>query len=240
MSNLLQTAINAALSQDWPKAINTNLSLIKENKNDINALNRLAHAYVQTGKISQAQKIYKKILALDKYNIIASKNLEKISTLPKSLKNYSWHPDRSVGTLSPSLFIEEPGKTKTVNLKNTAPAITLSHLNPGDPVVFFPKKHSIDIRTLNKDYLGALPDDFAFRLLRFLKAGYQYNAFIKSVSKKGVSVFIREQKRAKRFKYQPTFLTVPLGGQKNKLAEKSVPDLDEEEENEKVHEEEDS
>lgn len=240
MSDLLQTAISAALSCDWQKAIAINLSLLEENKDDINTLNRLAHAYVQIGKISQAKKIYKKILTLDKYNIIAAKNMEKIITMPKSAKGNQGRQKPGF-SLSPSLFIEEPGKTKTVSLKNTAPATILSHLNTGDPVVLYAKKHSIDVRTLNKVYLGALPDDFAFRFLRFLKAGYEYDTFIKSVSKKAVSIFIREQKRAKRFKSQPTFLAVSPQVAKNKSSEhKTVEGNEGEEESERTQEDEDS
>jgi len=208
MSNLSQIAITAALSGDWQKAISTNERLIKENKNDINSLNRLAHAYIQIGKLEQAEKIYKKILAIDKYNIIALKNLDKLAALAKRSKHTLGHK-ATFSSLSPSLFIEEPGKTKTVTLRNTAPATILSHLNPGDRVMLFPKEHSIDIRTLNKVYLGALPDDFAFRLLRFLKAGYEYETYVKNAGKNTLTVFIREIKRAKKFSSQPTFLTSP-------------------------------
>lgn len=207
MSNLLSTAINAALNQDWQKAISVNQNLLKENKEDINSMNRLAHAYIQIGKLDEARKLYKKILVIDKYNTIALKKLERLSTLPKVKTGKSTAYQRlAAPLLSPSLFIEEPGKTKTVNLKNTAPAGILSHLNPGEAVIFFPKRHSIEIRTQNKDYIGALPDDFAFRLLRFMKAGYDYEVFVKSATKNSVSIFIREIKRAKRFKSQPSFL----------------------------------
>lgn len=230
MSDLLQTAINAALSQDWQKAITANQNLLKENKNDVNSMNRLAHAYAQMGKIPEAKKLYKKILTLDKYNIIAQKNLEKLNALPKSAKsNQRLSP--LTYSLSPSQFLEEPGKTKTVALKNTAPASVLSHLNPGTPVVLFPKKHSIDIRTLNKIYIGALPDDFAFRLLRFLKVGYEYESFIKSASKNSVAIFIREIKRAKRFKSQPTFPTTSAGARSMLRDHKDIDETDEGSEN---------
>lgn len=209
MPNLLSTAINAALNQDWQKAIELNQSLLKENREDINSMNRLAHAYIQIGKLDEARKLYKKILDLDKYNSIALKKLERLSTLPKTKtgKSVSYRK-LSTPLLSPSLFIEEPGKTKTVSLKNTAPAGILSHLNPGEAIIFFPKRHSIEIRTQNKEYIGALPDDFAFRLLRFMKAGYDYEVFVKSATKNSVSIFIREIKRAKRFKSQPSFLSI--------------------------------
>lgn len=204
MSNLLQTAINSALSQDWKKAISANQDLLSENSEDLNSMNRLAYAYIQIGKIDEARKLYKRILAKDKYNNIAIKNLSKLNALPKSLKSVV-HKSSSL-TISPSLFIEEPGKTKTINLINIAPPSILSNLSPGAQVFFHPKKHAIDVRTDDKVYLGALPDDFAFKLLRFIKAGYEYNIHVKNSTKNSVSVFICETNRAKRFKSQPSFL----------------------------------
>lgn len=212
MSNLLQIAISAALCQDWQKAIQTNQSILKENKDDINSMNRLAHAFAQSGKLKEAKNLYKKILTIDRYNIIAQKNLDKLNSLPK-IKNSKVSIGRNISAtfaFLPSLFIEEPGKTKTVSLINTAPVSILSHLNPGDPIFFYTKKHTIDIRTVNKVYLGALPDDFAFKLLRFLKAGYKYSIYVKSTTKNSINVFIRETKRAKRYKSQPSFLSTSV------------------------------
>lgn len=167
-------------------------------------MNRLAYAYIQVGKIDEARKLYKKILVKDKYNIIAIKNLDKLNALPKSAKTIS-HKQAAL-TISPGLFIEEPGKTKTISLINIAPPSVLSNLNPGTEVFFYPKKHAIDIRNNDKIYLGALPDDFAFKLLRFIKAGYEYKIYIKNSTKNTVSIFICEINRAKRFKSQPSFL----------------------------------
>lgn len=225
MLNTTKDAIDAALSKDWQKAISINLNLLKENKDDINTLSRLAHAYIQTGKIAEAVKIYKKILVLDKYNNIAQKNLEKLASLPKTLKKVSL-PHVSPGQTSPCLFIEEPGKTKSVNLVNPAPAGILSQLNAATEVFFHTKKHTIEIRSENKTYLGALPDDFSFKLLRFLKAGYEYKIYVKSSTKNDICVFIQETKRAKRYKSQPSFINASI--LKNTLVEHKYKDGDDE------------
>lgn len=233
MSNLHQIAINAALSQNWSKAISANQDILKDDKEDINTLNRLAFAYTKFGKFEEAKKLYKKILGLDKYNIIAQKNLDKLNSIPKNLKA-SLKPSKSISgtfTIHPSLFIEEPGKTKTVVLINTAPASVLSHLNTGDPVFFYPKKHSVDVRTVDKVYLGALPDDFAFKLLRFIKAGYEYNIYIKNSTKNSVNIFIREVKRAKRYKSQPSFVPVSPAKLRSMQNGRKVSELDEDDEN---------
>lgn len=207
MDILIKQAISAALCHSWDEAVKLNLEILSDRENDIDSLNRLANAYIQSNKIEAAKKIYKKILILDKYNAIAIKNLDKISSLNKRTKlnsNMKISP-----SLSPSLFIEEPGKTKTVSLIHVAPASVLSILNIGDKVALFPKKHSIDVRTENKIHLGALPDDIAFRLLRFIKGGNTFEVYVKNVSKKCLMVFIKEASRGKKFFNQPTFISNP-------------------------------
>lgn len=233
MSDQTSIAIQAALTNDWEKAINTNKLILKENPEDINAMNRLAFALTQIRKLDEAKKLYKKILSLDKYNTIAHKNLEKIESYPKSNKS---NFQNKIYSLSPSLFIEEPGKTKTITLTNVAPSSVLSHINIGDEMMLTPKRHSLEVRTGNKIYLGALPDDIAFRLLRLIKGGNSYLVNIKNVSKNSISVFIREIKRGKRYVNQPSFISLlsehkplPLSTEKDENQEEEVSAGEEEE-----------
>ncbi len=206
MSTQTQKAINAALTCDWDKAISINKTLLKENENDIEALNRLAYALTQTDKTNQAKKIYRKILGIDRFNLIAQKNLEKLN-LFKNKKNFKKTRHQINTTLlTPNLFLEEPGKTKTVILKNVAPVSVLSNIQIGDLVHLYAKKHSIEVRNESKVYLGALPDDISFRLIRFLKSGNVYQTLVKNIQKNYVSIFIKEIIRGKRFSNQPTFI----------------------------------
>src|SRR3989344_4812814 len=83
MVTTIQAAIDSALAQNWLTAIKLNKELIKNNKDDIDSLARLAYALTQINDIEKAKKIYKKILSLDKYNSLAQKNLDKIINIPK-------------------------------------------------------------------------------------------------------------------------------------------------------------
>jgi len=65
-SDLAQEAINAALNEDWKKAILINTSIIKIEPTDVDALNRLARAYAETGNTVKAKIITKKVLKIDK------------------------------------------------------------------------------------------------------------------------------------------------------------------------------
>lgn len=198
-----QKAIQAALLCNWKEAEEINLRILKENPKSTQALNRLAYALLQQSKIDEAKKIYSKVLKIDKYNQIAAKNLQKVSNLKKIDRKI----DGQLPIIHPALFLEEPGKTKSTTLLNVAPFSILSSLTIGQEVFLHPKRFSIEVRDSQKRYLGALPDDLSFRLLRFLKEGNLYKVFIKSISKNASSVFIKEIQRFGKFKNQPSFIT---------------------------------
>jgi tetratricopeptide (TPR) repeat protein len=205
---LSKKAIDAALSHEWKDAVTLNESILDLDPNNVEAMLRLAYAHNQLQNIEKAKKIYRKVLAIDKYNYVAIKHINKLNALPKRGKKNADKDGRVQKKLSPILFLEEPGKTKTINLINVAPVSVLSQLEIGDAVSLNPKKHSLEVRDENKVYLGALPDDLAFRLLRLIQSGNNYSVIIKNTEKKTLSVFIREEKRGKRFQSQPSFLPV--------------------------------
>ena len=198
VDDLEKQAIQAAIKGAWIKAINLNRQLIKENSKNIAALNRLARAYWELGKTDQAKKIYKNTLTLDPYNSIAIKNLQRLSKKRKK-------PQQTKIIYTSDLFIEEPGKTKTVKLIKLASFETLSELNNGQPVKLIPKKRVINVMTEEEIYLGTIPDDLSLRLIKLLRGGNRYQAFIKAVDQQHLEIFIRETFRSKCFHNLPSF-----------------------------------
>lgn len=197
-----EAAIDAALKQNWPLAIKINNELLKNNKTDINLLNRLGFAYLQNGQFTQSKKIFQKVTKLDPYNQIANKNLKKLLTIKrKDLES------NQASQLSPLMFLEDPGKTKIAICINLAPNTLLSTLCAGQEVKMIAKKHTVEIRDLKNVYLGALPDDMSFKLIKFLAGGNVYKVLIKSVGKNNLVVFIRELERGRKFRHQPSFIT---------------------------------
>ena len=172
---LEKKAIKAALSSRWEEAVKINQEILKVFPDDIEALNRLGYALFQLGKIKEARACFKKVLKNDRYNPVAIKNLERLKKVEKI------EPQKREVSLSPSLFLEEPGKTKTVTLVKTAPQEVLSSLSIGQPVVLHPKRYAIEVRTKENIYLGAIPDDLSFRLKKLIKGGYEYQALVKNV-----------------------------------------------------------
>lgn len=193
-------AIQCALNQNWQEAIKLNQQIISHNPEDVEALNRLAYAYLKSGNISSAKSTYKKVLKVDKYNPIAIKNLKWLDNLNK--KDIRCDPSISS---TPNIFLEEPGKTRIVNLVDLAPAKTLCNLITAQKVFLHPKKFSIEVRNGNNIYIGALPDDLSHRLLKLLKSGNVYEAYIKNIAKNSLSIFIRETHRGKKYHQIPSF-----------------------------------
>lgn len=195
-------AIAAALRQDWKEAIRINTQLLKTHKHDIDASCRLAFAYMKTGQLQLAKAAYEKVIKMDQYNQIALKNLARLTTLKK--KNM----EESDGlTISPLLFLEEPGITKMAECMNLAPISVLSTLSAGQELMLKPKKHCVELRTIGNTYAGALPDDLSFKLNKLIEAGNTYQTIIKSVDKKSLKVVIRELTRGKKFAHQPSFIS---------------------------------
>jgi hypothetical protein len=195
-----ESAIAAALAQDWKEAIRVNLAILKSDRSDLEALCRLAFAYLKTGQLITAKRTYQKVLALDKYNQIATKNLKKMTSLKK--KDMA---NEASGFMSPMIFLEEPGKTKIVECVHAAPTHVLSTLSAGQEVFLKPKNHCIEVRTSSQTYVAVLPDDMSFKLHKMMAGGNTYQAIVKGVDKKSVKVMLRELSRGKKFSKQPSF-----------------------------------
>lgn len=215
MTNITSDAVAAALKTDWDTAIKLNKKLLSLNPHDIETLNRLAYAFMEKVDLTEAKKLYQKVLRLDPGNPIAERNLKKIQALsykkPRQLKNLSikktlGEDGNSQDDIS-NIFLEEPGKTKITKLTNLAEPHILSTLRPSNEVTLSIKRHSIFVKSKSGVYIGALPDDIAHRLILFINGGSEYVAFIKSVDKNVLSILIKEVKKGHRFKNSPSFLS---------------------------------
>ncbi len=206
MTTLLKRlAIDSALSNNWEQAEEINLQIIAQNPQDIDSLNRLGFAFMKLGKYNKAKDAYKKVIEIDKTNPIAVKNLKRLETVSKNKKPDGKTHSQLMTSVS-GVFIEEAGKTKTVELKNTADKKMLSMLEPGDPVSMVIKRSKIFVQSQDKKYIGMLPDNISMRLIGFMKGGNEYTSCIKACDEKNVTVFIKEVKKAGKFKNQASFM----------------------------------
>lgn len=199
INDLQEQAIRQALNANWQAALDLNLQILKKDPEDIDALCRLARAYAELNKKQLALKTYRKVIRLDRFNTIAKKNLARFSTKTAGTKK------KKLSQIDPCLFLEEPGKTKVVALvKLGSPEIILD-LNAGDQIKLILKKRSISVYDKSSRFLGKLPDDLSSRLIKLIKSGNKYQAVVKSVSKKSLSIFIKETERSIKNSDIPSF-----------------------------------
>jgi len=202
MPTLKDNAIKLALDNNWDEAILVNKEILTESPRDIDSLKRLAYAYMQSGNFADANETYNAIIDLDSTNPIATKNLKKLLALSQqkngvTTSSHINHMD--------NVFIQEAGKTKTVDLTNVADKKTLMSLQHGDDIQLIIKRSKIFALTSDKTFIGMLPDSVGIRLIGFMKGGNEYQACIKGVDDKNVTVFIKETKRAKKYINQSSF-----------------------------------
>lgn len=192
-------AISAALAGDWKKAIALNLAVIKKESKDVDSWNRLGRAYMELGLKTKAKEAYEKVLRLDKFNNIATRNLQFLK-VAKAVKGGT----RKITTLP--AFLEEPGMTKTVQLTRSGDPKITTRMHPGDEVKIVARQHCVSIVNSDGQNIGRLPDDLAFRMQGFLKEGNTYAAWIRSTDQSGgIKIFIKELTRAPKFRTTPSF-----------------------------------
>lgn len=197
ISDIAQLAINAAAAGRWDESITFNEEIIAMEPTNVQALNRLAFCYLQSNDTTKAKKIYQQVVDMEPTNTIAQKYLSLI----KSKVTISPAP-----VVNGNDFIEEPGKTKSLQLQRLADPDVVLATPIGTACELIAKNHRVNVQTLAaKTYLGALPDDIAFKLLKLLKIGNIYTVFVQATSKKSCTVFIKETFRSEEAKNSPSF-----------------------------------
>jgi len=225
-SNIEEQAINCAMNGQWTEAVKLNESIIKIDKKNIEAYLRLGFANLQINKIKKAKEYYLQALKIQPNNGFVKKNLDRIKILEsKKLISSNTTP------LDPLLFVDIPGKTKTVSLVNCGPKSVLAKLTVGQKVFLIVKKRRVEIRTEEKEYAGCLPDDLSKRLAIFIKNGGVFSVYIKETSLKMINVLIKEEKKgAKMMKFVafPSDLSVNLSRMESSSGEEISDDEAEE------------
>jgi len=193
-------AIDAATQGTWKKAIELNQKILKSEPRNIAALNRLARAFLETGNLTATKKAYQKVLKFDQYNPIALKNLKRLTG--KNNQNSSLKRKKPVST---EAFLEEPRKTKMVQVVRLTSAQRLAEVDSGDEVMLAAKKRFVAVMNENNIHLGCLPEDISRRLITFISGGNRYRAFVKTVDRNHLKILIKETHRSKRFQNRPSF-----------------------------------
>ncbi len=200
ISDLAQSAISKALAGNWQEAIVVNEEILKQEPLNVDALNRLARAYSETGNIKKAKETAQKVLLIDSFNPIALKAIEKWKGLKKG-EIFASKPSNA------QTFLEEPGKTKIISLLHLGSPKLLAKLDSGDEVKINTHSHRVCVTTIDGKYIGKLPDDLSARLRKLIQSGNVYQAFVKSVNTHELKTLIREVKRSPKLADVSSFTT---------------------------------
>jgi Flp pilus assembly protein TadD, contains TPR repeats len=122
-------AVEAAFNNNWKEAINLNKEILQIDKNNLDAILRLAFAYFQNQEFKKAKSIYKKGLKVQPNNPVILNYLKKIDIIEKK-KSEAEKISRAL--VNPEIFLEIPGKTKSVALVNLGQKEILAKLNIGE------------------------------------------------------------------------------------------------------------
>jgi tetratricopeptide (TPR) repeat protein len=183
-----KSAIALAMQGRWREALAANKDIIESFPNDVDAYNRLGRAYIELGEYSLAKEAYGRALELDPYNIIAQKNLRRLSYLGEAAVT----PEADSDKAKPQHFIEETGKAGVVNLYHLAPREVLAKMVAGDRVYLRVDDSTLAVGNSRGEYLGLVESKHAQRLIKLMEGGNRYTAAIVSSAEDKVTVIIRE------------------------------------------------
>jgi len=186
---LVEQAIAAAASGDWPTAADINRRILEFGP-ESEAENRLGKALWEMGDLATAREHYQNALALDPTNRVAERNIDRLRLLLV-------HAGDKSGAAEPAskapvgIFVEETGKTGFAFLVDLAHPRQLAHVNPGDAVELMPDGNRLAARS-NGVVIGAVEPRVAARLLKLIADGNRYSAGVTSLGDKDVRLIIRE------------------------------------------------
>ena len=180
-------AIALAMQNRWAAAVATNLSILNEFPEDVEAYNRLGKALSELGRIREATAAFHLALNISPYNTIAKKNLERLTRLGDDASGAA-----NKSTVTPRVFIEESGKSGVTSLLNLAPTNVLLKLAPGHPVALDVSGNGLRVTDADGEQVGQVEPRLASRLIRLMAGGNRYEAAVTSVGEQGLTIIVRE------------------------------------------------
>ena len=185
---LAEQSISAALEADWPRATELNKKILEAVPDDVEARNRLGHAYLELSKLDDAKAAYAEVLKLEPNNTIALRNQARIA----SLVEHKTKPHLTKTRTQSRLFIEDMGKTGILRLMNPAPPHVLFKFSPGADAELREQDGLVAVHARDGEMLGFLEPKVGRRLLDLLKTGNQYVVALVANDQVNPRVAIRE------------------------------------------------
>ena len=209
---LSKEAIDLALQGRWEEAEAVNRDIIEKFPTDVEAYNRLGRALTESGDFDGAKGAYFKTLELAPENVIAKKNVARLTSLSESMATLSSDPQKAstrraqARRVARDLFITEMGKAGVVNLHNMAPGEVLAKMGFGDQVYLEARGQHLIVVSQSGEYLGEVEPRQGLRLIKLMQGGNRYDVAILNVEEDTVHVIIKEVYQHPSQVGRPSFL----------------------------------
>ena len=181
-------AVALAMEGRWREALAANQEIISSFPHDVEAYNRLGKAHLELGEYALASEAYGRAAEMDPYNMIARNNLRRLSLLEGTPASVEVDARR----VEPQQFIEETGKAGVVSLRHLAPQEVLARVVAGDKAAFQVDGSRLTVVDGADQSLGQVDSRHAWRLIKLMAGGNQYEATIISSAEDRLTVIIRE------------------------------------------------
>ena len=183
----VEEAIQHALESRWTDALATNEALIERHGPDEDSYNRIGKALTELGRLEEALQAYSQALQLNSLNLIAQKNVRKLSAMLEAKE----HVAGGSQAIDVDLFTEEPGKSALTVLNPPGQGVSIA-VAPGDIVALAPEGASLRAHTTRGVALGEVEPKIARRLLPLMGTGNRYTAAVARVGDRRIEIIIRE------------------------------------------------
>jgi len=187
----LQQAQQLAANGAWEEAVDLNREILEGTPGDVQAHNRLGKALSELGRYGEAHASYARAVELDPTNQIARRNLQRLEPL-KDREGDAQAAERRRTQARQSMFIEEIGKTRVVDLEDVAPDKDVVQMSPGDRVDLRVESGQLVAYCEDGLRLGRLPAKLTVRLIELIQGGNRYGGAITAVAPGMLRVIVRE------------------------------------------------
>ena len=188
---LSKEAISLALSGEWEKAAVLNRVILDVCPKDVEAMNRLGKALMESGQYGEAKTVLVKVVEASPYNNIAKKNLVRLEQLEGAPA-----PARQGRKLSgtPSCSSRKAASRARPSCKSRAPVRWWPALPPATRSLAV-ENNGLCVYARDDEYLGRVEPKLGRRVMRLLEAGNRYEAAVIGVKEQGTSIIMRETYR---------------------------------------------
>ena len=185
----VEEAIGAALESRWADAVAINEALMQRHGADEETYNRLGKARSELGNLEDALTAYRMSLELNSLNLIAQKQVRRITALLEARTR----PAAPAGVIDVDLFTDEPGKSGRTQLTPPRGGAAVGvDVAPGDAVDLIISGTQLLAETSRGVALGAVESKLSGRLRPLIETGNRYSAAVSRIEDDRLELIVRE------------------------------------------------